>query len=106
MTSNTDFVPTASMFQYLLMGELVMFSICLLMIQIKTRTVYIFLVANAVALFGNLFLLQAFEARDGFTSPLGEALLIFSSLCADTTKYLFFSKFNLFKISEFFIDSL
>lgn len=72
MTSNTDFVTTASMFQYLLMGELVMFSICLLMIQIKTRTVYIFLVANAVALLGNLFLLQAFEARDGFTSPLGE----------------------------------
>lgn len=67
------------MFQYLLMGELVMFSICLLMIQIKTRTVYIFLVANAVALLGNLFLLQAFEARDGFTNPLGEALLIFSS---------------------------
>jgi signal transduction histidine kinase len=79
MTSNNDFVATASMFQYLLMGELVMFSICLLVIQIKTRTVYIFLVANAVALLGNLFLLQAFEASDGLGSPLGEALLLLSS---------------------------
>jgi signal transduction histidine kinase len=87
MTLNTDFVSTASMFQYLLMGELVMFSICLLMIQIKKRIVYIFLVANAVALLGNIFLLQAFEARDGFTSPSGEALLILSS-CIKTLSFV------------------
>jgi signal transduction histidine kinase len=61
------------------MGELVMFSICLLVIQIKTRAVYIFLVANAVAILGNIFILNAFEDNYGLGSPLGEALLLLSS---------------------------
>ena len=57
-----------------------MFSICLLVIQIKTRTVYIFLIANSVAILGNLYLFQYFDSRYGFTSPMGESILLLSSL--------------------------
>jgi signal transduction histidine kinase len=79
MASNTDFVATASMVQYLLMWELVFFSICLFVIKIRTRAVYIWICANAVALLGNLFLIELIGANSGITSPLGEALLFLSS---------------------------
>ena len=57
-----------------------MFSICLIAIQIRTRIVYIWLCANALAFLGNIFLAQAIGAGGGVTSPPGEALLILSSL--------------------------
>ncbi|MFM9898199.1 sensor histidine kinase [Sphingorhabdus sp.] len=76
MTSNADLVTIASMFQYFLMGELLIFSICLLVIQIRTRAVYIWQFSNAVALLGNLFLMQVIGAFEGTTSPLGEALIV------------------------------
>ena len=58
MTSNIDTVALASMFQYLFMGEIVIFSICILIIQIRTPAVYIWLLSNAVAIFASLKTLQ------------------------------------------------
>lgn len=84
------------MFQYLLMGELVIFSICLLVIQIKTRTVYIWLFSNAVALLGNLYIAQVIGTGGSITSPTGEALLVFSSFL----KALSFADRSLFRKSN------
>ena len=67
------------MIQYLLMWELVFFSVALFVIKIRTRAVYIWVCANAVALLGNLFITELIGAEAGITSPLGEALLFLSS---------------------------
>ena len=80
MTVNAENIAVASVFQYLLVWELVILSIVLLMIQIRTRTVYIWLCANAVAILGNLFVAQVIGTGEVITSPSGEALLMSSSV--------------------------
>lgn len=79
MTSNIYSINIGSVIQYLLMWELVFFSIALFVIQIRNRGIYIWVCANAVALLGNLFITELIGAEAGITSPLGEALLFLSS---------------------------
>jgi len=79
MTSNTDFITTASLFQYLHMGELVIFSICLLMLKARSRSVNIWVFSNAVAFFGSLFTLQSIFSGTYLTNALGGAIIIGSS---------------------------
>lgn len=79
MTSNTDTVAMASMFQYLFMGELVIFSICILIMRIKTRAVYIWLLSNALAIFASLNTLQYVSSAWKFDNAVGAAALILST---------------------------
>jgi hypothetical protein len=77
MTSNNDILNTSSVFQYFLMGEIVMFSICLIMLQIKTRTVYIFLLANMLAVIANILILNYLHYKNYYIIiALGESLLL------------------------------
>ena len=78
MTSNTDTVDMASMFQYLFIGELVIFSICILIMRIKTRAVYIWLLSNALAIFASLNTLQYVSPVWKFDNAVGAAALILS----------------------------
>lgn len=79
MTSNTDFVAMASIFRYLFIAELVIFSICLLIIQIKTREVYIWLLSNAVAIFAGLNTLQNISSSWKIENSVSASALILSS---------------------------
>jgi signal transduction histidine kinase len=79
MTSNTDFVAMASIFRYLFIVELVIFSICLLIIQIKTREVYIWLLSNAVAIFASLNTLQNISSSWKIENSVSASALILSS---------------------------
>lgn len=79
MTSNTDTVDMASMFQYLFIGELVIFSICILIMRIKTRAVYIWLLSNALAIFASLNTLQYVSSAWKFDNAVGAAALILST---------------------------
>ena len=63
MTSGSDIITMALMFQYLFIGELVIFSISILIIQIRTRAVYIWLLSNAVAILASLHTLQYIRLR-------------------------------------------
>ena len=67
------------MFQYILVAELVIFSICLIIIPIKTRTVYIWLISNAVAILGILFTLQYINSGRQIENALGSAIFMLSS---------------------------
>ena len=80
MTSNSDFMESASIFQYLLIGEIVIFSICILILRIKTRSVYIWLSSNALAVFASLFTLQYIESGWKISNATGSSLIILSSV--------------------------
>lgn len=69
----------ASMFQYLFMGELVIFSICILIIKIRTPAVYIWLLSNAVAIFASLNILQYISSDWKIDNAVGAAALILST---------------------------
>ena len=79
MTSGADFITTASFYQYLHIGERVIFSICIIMIQIKNRAVYLWLCSNAVAILGNIYTLQYYGADAQFTDLVDGSLIILSS---------------------------
>lgn len=61
------------------MWELLFFSICIWIIKVRNRTVYIWLGANAVALLGNLFLMNVVGTGENITNPAGEILLLLSA---------------------------
>lgn len=73
------FVTIASMVQYLFIGELLIFSLCLLMIQIRTRAVYIWLSSNVIGFLGVLFTLSIIEADEINTKVIGGAIILLSS---------------------------
>ena len=79
MTSGSDIITMALMFQYLFIGELVIFSICLLMIQVRTRAVYIWLLSNAVAILASLHTLQYISSGWKTDNSVAAALMILSS---------------------------
>ena len=79
MTSGTDTITMALMFQYLFIGELAIFSICLLMIQVRTRAVYIWLLSNAVAILASLHTLQYISSGLKIDNSVAAALMILSS---------------------------
>ena len=79
MTSGTGTITLALMFQYLLVAELVIFSVCLIIIQIKTRAVYIWLISNAIAILASLYTLHYISSGFKIDNALGAALFILSS---------------------------
>lgn len=77
MIKTVDFITTASMFQYFHMLILVIFSICIMMIQ-RTRAVYIWICSNVVAMLYIIYSMQVIERGLVSTNYLGELLLILS----------------------------
>lgn len=98
MPSNDGFISITTMVQYLFIGELLIFSLCLIVIQIRTRAVYIWLIANVVALFGSLLTLSNFETEQTSAKIIGGAMIL---LAASLKSYsfsdgVFFNKRNIF----------
>lgn len=79
MTSGSDTITIALMFQYLLIAEFVIFSVCILVIGIKTRAVYIWLCSNALAILGILHTMQYISSGWKIDNGLGATLFILSS---------------------------
>ena len=79
MTSDSDIITTALIFEYLFIGELVIFSICLMMIQVRTRAVYIWLLSNAIAILGSLYTFQYISSAWKIDNSVGAAAIILSS---------------------------
>lgn len=77
MATDQATITISSMLQYLHIGELLTFTFCLILIQIKTRAAYIWMVSNIVALIGSAFTLTYFQ----FTgqTALGGALILISA---------------------------
>jgi signal transduction histidine kinase len=67
------------MVQYLFIGELLIFSLCLIAIQIRTRTVYIWLFSNLVGLCGVFLALSMVEIYGINTKVIGGATILLSS---------------------------
>ena len=67
------------MFQYLFIVELVNLSISLLMIQTRTRVVYIWLLSNAVSILASLHTLQYISSGWKIDNSVAAALMILSS---------------------------
>jgi hypothetical protein len=61
------------------MGELVIFSVCLLLTGIKTRAVYIWLCSNFLAILACLLTMQYISSGWKIDNGLGAALFILSS---------------------------
>ena len=80
MTSKTDMITMASMFQYIFVVELVIFSVCLIVTRIKTRAVYIWLCSNALAILGSLHTLYYIKSNWHINNALGGSLFILSSI--------------------------
>lgn len=97
MTSSTDLITMTSMFQYILVAELVIFSICLFVIRIKTRAVYIWLISNAVAILGSLYTLQYINSGLKIDNTIGSALFMLSSSLKSLslTDRVFTRKYNI-----------
>jgi signal transduction histidine kinase len=68
------------MFQYILVVEFVIFSVCLILTRIKTRAVYIWLWSNALAILGILYTLQYIQSGWKIDNALGGSLFILSSI--------------------------
>lgn len=79
MASHDGLITIASMFQYLHIGEILIFSFCLIMIQIKTRAVCIWIGSNILALCGSVYTLHYIEAGGQSTNALGGAIILLSS---------------------------
>ena len=79
MPSNDGFISITSMVQYLFIGEILIFSLCLIVIQIRTRAVYIWLLANVVALAGGLLTLSHFETNLTSTKVIGGAMILLAA---------------------------
>lgn len=79
MAPHDGLITIGSMFQYRHIGELLIFSFCLIMIQIKTRAVYIWISSNIVALWGSIFTLQYIDAGGQSTNALGGAIILLAS---------------------------
>jgi hypothetical protein len=80
MTSGSDIITMSVMLQYLLIAEILIFSICLMMLQIKKRAVFIWLCSNALALLDSLYTLQYIGFARESDSAVGAALFILSSI--------------------------
>ena len=93
MTSREGMITIAEMFQYLHIGELLIFSFCLIMIQIRTRAFYVWIFSNIVALFGSVYTLSYIALGGQSTSAAGGALILFSS----ALKAISFSDRSLFR---------
>jgi signal transduction histidine kinase len=68
------------MFQYILVMELVIFSVCLLLTGIKTRAVYIWLCSNFLAILACLNTMQYINSGWKIDNTLGGTLFILSSI--------------------------
>lgn len=79
MTLNTDTITIASMFQYLFIAELVIFSICLVVLKIKTRAVYIWLLSNALTILATFYSLQYIVSGWKIDNSVGGAVMILAS---------------------------
>ncbi len=79
MPSNDGLISVTSMVQYLFIGEILIFSLCLVIIQIRTRAVYIWLIANVVALLGGLATLSSFETDHTNAKVIGGAMILLTS---------------------------
>ena len=79
MTSETPIITLALMFQYLLVAEFVIFSICLVIIRIKTRAVYIWLFSNLIAILASLLTAQYISSSWKIDNSAAAALMILSS---------------------------
>lgn len=77
MAADQATITISSMLQYLHIGELLIFSFCLILIQIKTRAAYIWVGSNIVALIGSTYTLTNFQ----FSEPpaLSGALILISA---------------------------
>lgn len=79
MTSETPIITLVLMFQYLLVAEFVTFSICLVIIRIKTRAVYIWLISNLIAILSSLLTAQYISSSWKIDNSLAAALMVLSS---------------------------
>lgn len=79
MTPNEGVITVTSMVQYLFIGELLIFSLCLVMIQIRTRAVYIWLFSNVVGLFGVFLTLSIIEIDKINEKVIGGSIILISS---------------------------
>jgi len=79
MTFSEGVITISSMVQYLFIGELLIFSLCLIAIQIRTRTVYIWLFSNLVGLCGVFLALSMVEIYGINTKVIGGATILLSS---------------------------
>lgn len=79
MTFGGGLITISSMVQYLFIAELLIFSFCIIAMQIRTRTVYLWLFSNLVGLFG-VFLASSIIGIDEInTKVIGGAIIIISS---------------------------
>ena len=79
MPSNDGFISITSMVQYLFIGELLIFSLCLIMIQIRTRAVYIWLFSNVIGLFGVFLTFSNISTDEINVKVIGGAVIMLSS---------------------------
>ena len=79
MTSHEGLITIASMFQYLYIGEVLIFSFCLIMLQIKTRAVYLWIFSNWIALFGSFYTMSHLQNDDQNVKAIGGAIILLSS---------------------------
>lgn len=79
MTSQEGVITIASMFQYLYIGELLIFTFCLIILQIKTRAVYLWLFSNVIALFGSFYTMSYLESNEQNAKALGGAIILLSA---------------------------
>lgn len=79
MTHGSGLINIASMFQYIYALELVLFSLCLFVIKIKSRAVYIWVFSNIVSLGGVLYTLNYFEGVEEDAKAVGGAIILLSA---------------------------
>jgi len=79
MQAHDGLISITSMVQYLFIGELLIFSLCLIMVQIRTRVVYIWLLSNVVGLFGVFLTLSIVELNEINAKVMGGAIILLSS---------------------------
>ena len=79
MPHDSGLINIASMFQYIYALELVLFSLCLFVIQIRSRPVYIWVFSNIVSLGGVLYTMNYFEGVEEDAKAVGGAIILISA---------------------------
>lgn len=78
MTSIPQLISIQLMFQYLHIGEILIFSFCLIMMKIRTRAVTIWILSNVILIIGSLYTLIYLESGGQSANAIGGTIFLLS----------------------------
>lgn len=79
MTSDPQLISVQLMFHYFHIGAILSFSFCLIIIQIRTRAVTIWILSNFITIIGSLYTLIHIESGGQSTNAIAAATILLSS---------------------------